>query len=137
MIIDNNILAISNVIFRDREKWQYITDEQKSEFAFIFNRFFSKKFPHHALCLNLKKQDKVTIMDMWFHFMKDKPYPNWFWSKSEKWSKTSLDDKDFKFLMKKMNLNKEDDLVYLMNYYSEIIEEELKYYKKKEKNASK
>jgi len=137
MVIDNNILAISNVIFRDRENWKYITDEQKSEFAFIFSRFFSKKFTHHALCLNLKEQDKSVVMDMWFNLMKGKPYPQWFWSKGEKWSKTDLEDKDFKLLMKKLNLNKEDDLVYLIEHYPEIIDDELKYYKKKEKDGSK
>jgi hypothetical protein len=135
MIIDNNILAISNVIFRDRDKWQWVTEEQKEQFAFIFNRFFSKNFPQHSLCLNFKEQDKSMIMDMWFHHMKGKPYPQWFWSKSPKFSKTDLDDKDFKLLMKKMNLNKDDDLVYLVDHYGDIIDEELKYYKKKEKDG--
>ena len=133
MIIENNLLAISNVIFRERNKWKYVTADQKSEFAFIFNRFFSKKFPHHALCLNLKYQDKVISMDMWFYLMEGKSYPQWFWSKSPKWDKTNMDDKDFKLLMLKLNLNKEDDLVYLVEHYPEIVEEELKYYKKKEK----
>jgi hypothetical protein len=137
MVIENNILAISNVIFRDREKWKFVTDEQKIEFSFIFTRFFSKRFPHHAFCLNTKEQDKVVIMDMWFHLMNEKPYPQWFWSKSPKWSKTDLDDKDFKILMMKLNLNKEDDLVYLVEHYSEIIDDELSYYKKKEKDGNK
>ena len=43
----------------------------------------------------------------------------------------------FIFLMKKLNLNKEDDLVYLIDNYSEIIDEELKFYKKKEKDGNK
>jgi len=135
MIIDNNILAISNVIFRDRDKWRWVTEEQKEQFAFIFNRFFAKKYIHKSFCLNLKEQDGSVIMDMWFHYMKDKPYPQWFWSKSPKFSKTDLDDKDFKLLMKKLNLNKEDDLVYLIEHYSEVIEDELKWYKKKDKDG--
>ena len=135
MTIENNILAISNVIFRDRDNWKFVTTEQKEQFAFIFTRFFSKKFPKHALCLNLKEQDKSVVMDMWFHHMKGKPYPQWFWSKSPKFSKTDLDEKDFKLLMIKLNLNKEDDLVYLVENYPDIIDEELKYFKKKEKNG--
>ncbi len=137
MVINNNLLAISNVIFRDRENWKFVTQEQKEEFSFIFNRFFSKKFPQRSMCLNIKGQDKSISMDMWFRFMEDKPYPNWFWSKSTKYSKTDLDDKDFKLLMKKLNLNKEEDLVYLIDNYSEIIDEELKFYKKKEKDGNK
>ena len=135
MTIENNILAISNVIFRDRDNWKFVTTEQKEQFAFIFTRFFSKKFPQHALCLNLKDQDKSVVMDMWFHHMKGKPYPQWFWSKSPKFSKTDLDEKDFKLLMIKLNLNKEDDLVYLVEHYPDVIDEELKYFKKKEKNG--
>lgn len=131
MIIESNILAISNVIFKERDKWKFVTDEQKEQFSFIFNRFFSKKFPQHALCLNLKEQDKSIVMDMWFQHMKGKPYPQWFWSKSPKFSKTDLEDKDFKLLMKKLNLNKEDDLIYLVEHYPDIINDELKYYKKK------
>ena len=46
-----------------------------------------------------------------------------------------LEDKDFKLLMKKLNLNKEDDLVYLVEHYSDIIDDELKYFKKKEKDG--
>lgn len=135
MTIENNILAISNVIFRDRSKWKFVTTEQKEQFAFIFNRFFSKRFPKHAICLNLKEQDKSVIMDMWFYHMEGKPYPNWFWSKSPKFSKTDLDEKDFKLLMSKLGINKEDDLVYLIEHYPEVIDEELKFYKKKEKNG--
>jgi hypothetical protein len=135
MIIENNILAISKVIFRDKENWKFVTTEQKEQFSFIFTRFFAKKFPQHSLCLNLKEVDKSVVMDMWFHHMNGRPYPNWFWSKSPKFSKTDLEDKDFKLLMKKLNLNKEDDLVYLVEHFPDIIDEELKWYKKKEKDG--
>jgi hypothetical protein len=134
MKIDSNILAISNVMFKERHNWKWVTGEQKEQFAFIFTRFFSKKFSTHSLCVNLKESDKSIIMDMWFHLLEGKPYPQWFWSKSPKFSKTDLDDKDFKMLMQKLNLNKEDDLVYLIEHYRDIIDEELKFYKKKEKN---
>jgi hypothetical protein len=133
--IDDNILSVINCIFKNREDWQFVTVEQKEKYSFISNRFFSKKFPQHALCLNLKEQDKSVVMDMWFHYMQGKPYPKWFWSKSPKFSKTDLDEKDFKLLMMKLNLNKEDDLVYLVEHYPDVISDELKWYKKKEKNG--
>lgn len=83
MIIENNILAISNVIFKDKHLWKWVTDEQKEQHFFILNRFFSKMYPNHSLLLNNKNIDKSMSMDMWFYFMKDKPYPRWFWSKSK------------------------------------------------------
>jgi hypothetical protein len=63
--------------------------------------------------------------------MLDKPYPNWFWSKGTKNDKSSIDKKDFDLLMCKLNLNKEEDLIYLLDKYSNFIEEELKFYKTK------
>lgn len=131
MKIENNLLAISNVIFKEKENWKYVTDDQKEEFAFIINRFFSKMYPLQSQLLNHKKQDKVTLMNMWYYFQLNKPYPKWFWSKSPKWEKTTLPDKDFKLLMVKLNINKEEDLIYLNQYFPEYIKEELKWFKRK------
>ena len=91
MIIDNNVLAISKCMFQERKNWKFVTDEQKELFFFIINRYMSKKYPYLAQLLNDKTTDKVSGMDLWFHFMEGKPYPKWFWSKSEK----SKDTKDF------------------------------------------
>lgn len=133
MKIENNLLAISNVIFKDKDKWKYVTDNQKEEFFFIFNRFFCKKYPSRSQLLNNKTIDKVTAFNLWFYFNIDKPYPKWFWSKSTKSKISDIDEKDFDLLMKKLNLNKPDDLNYILNNYSELIEEELKFYKTKNK----
>jgi hypothetical protein len=70
-------------------------------------------------------------MDLWFHFMKDKPYPNWFWSKSSK-EKSEMSEKDYKLLLLKLNI-KESDLDYLINKFPDFIKEELKYYKQLDK----
>jgi hypothetical protein len=32
MKIDNNILAISNVMFKERHNWKWVTEEQKEQF---------------------------------------------------------------------------------------------------------
>ena len=46
-------------------------------------------------------------------------------------NKSSLDKKDFDLLMIKLQLNKEEDLIYLLDKYPNFIEEELKFYKTK------
>ena len=43
-MIDNNILAISNVMFRDKKDWSKVTDEQKEQFFFIFNNSINSIF---------------------------------------------------------------------------------------------
>jgi hypothetical protein len=63
--------------------------------------------------------------------MSDKSYPSWFWSKSPKISNEGFDDKDYKLLLEKLSLNKNEDLDYLIINYPDLIKEELKFYKNK------
>ena len=127
------LIDVANALFRSKKDWKNISIEDKEKFFFIFNRYFSKKYPTNAQFLNNKNVDKSSCLDLWYYFMLDKPYPNWFWSKSGKADKSSLDSKDFNLLMMKLQLNKEDDLVYLIEKYPDFIEEELKFYKTKVK----
>ena len=46
--------------------------------------FLDKKYPENSQLLNLKVIDKVSSLNLWYNFMLDKPFPKWFWSKSEK-----------------------------------------------------
>lgn len=133
MKIENNLLQITNCLFRYRQNWKWVTDEQKKEFSFIVNRFFSKRYPEYTELLNSKNQDPVSIMNIWYEFQEGKEYPNWFWSKSNKIGKSDISDNEFKLLMDKLHINKENDLLYLMNIFPDIIKEELKWIKSKNK----
>ena len=125
------LIDIANAMFRNKKDWINISIEDKEKYFFIFNRYFSKKYPTKSQLLNNKNIDKSSSLDLWYYFMIDKPYPNWFWSKSGKSNKSSLDKKDFELLMIKLQLNKEEDLIYLLDKYPNFIEEELKFYKTK------
>lgn len=127
------LIDIANAMFRNKKDWVNISIEDKEKYFFIFNRYFSKKYPTKSQLLNNKNIDKSSSLDLWYYFMLDKPYPNWFWSKSGKSNKSSLDKKDFELLMIKLQLNKEEDLIYLLDKYPNFIEEELKFYKTKVK----
>ena len=82
--------------------------------------------------MQVKTINKVTAMNLWYQFMLDKPYPNWFWSKSDKTEKSVISDKDYKLLLQKLKI-KYLDLDYLIMNHFEFIKEELKYYKSIEK----
>jgi hypothetical protein len=125
------LIDVANAMFRNKKDWKNITDLDKEKFFFIFNRYFSKLYTTKSQLLNNKNVDKSTSLDLWYYFMLDKPYPNWFWSKSPKFEKTDIPDSDFKLLFLKLGLNKEEDLVYLLENYPDIIQEELKFYKTK------
>lgn len=125
------LIDVANAMFRNKTEWVKITDKQKDEFFFIFNRYFCKKYPEKSQLLNLKNIDKVASMNLWYYFMLNKSYPNWFWSKSEK-EKLILPPKDIKLLLRKLRI-KDIDLYYLIDNHFDFIEEELKYYKSLEK----
>jgi hypothetical protein len=132
-MIDNNILAISNVMFRDKKDWSKVTDEQKDQFFFIFNRYFSKKYPQQSQFLNHKNIDKSIGMDLWFEFMKTQPYPKWFWSKpKEEKTKGDISEKEFKRLLSYLEI-KSEELDFLIKHHKDEIIEELEYLKKTDK----
>lgn len=129
-MIENNLLAISNVIFKNKKDWSKVTKDQKEQFFFIFNRLFAKKYPNLSILLNEKIIDKEAAMDLWFEFMKNEPYPQWFWSKPKlKTSNDSISDKDYELLIKHTGL-KNDELNFLIKHHNQEIIEELNYLKK-------
>ena len=126
------LIDVANAMFRNKRDWVKISDDDKSTFFFIFNRYFSKKYPEKAQLFNLKTIDKVSALNLWYNFMLDKPYPNWFWSKSGKTEKSDISEKDFTLLLMKLRIKKED-LEYLIENHFDFIKEELKYYKSLDK----
>ena len=127
-----NLKLIGDAMFTNKVKWEDVPDDEKESCFFIINRMFSKKYPEKAQLLNLKSIDKISSMDLWYYFMKGKPYPNWFWSKSDKEEKSELNESDRNILRHKLKI-KEFDLDYLIKNHFEFIKEELTYYKKLEK----
>lgn len=132
-MIEDNILSISKAMFQNRGDWKMVSQEMKEKYFFIFNRYFSKKYPKMAQLLNDKNINKSISLDLWFNFMSDKPYPKWFWSKSQEKKIESTSKGDFELLMEKLQLNKKEDLEYLIQNFPDIMEEELKFYKKQQK----
>jgi hypothetical protein len=128
-----DLRLVANAMFYKKNEWINIPEKEKEECFFIFNRYFSKKYPEKAQLLNLKSINKVVSMDTWYYFMLDKPYPKWFWSKSEEVKeKPKITDKDFQLLVNKLGI-KPGDVEYLINNFPEFIKDELNYYKKLEK----
>lgn len=127
-----DLKLVGNAMFYKKRDWVNVPDEEKESCFFIFNRYFAKKYPEMSQLLNLKNINKVTAMNLWYEFMLDKPYPNWFWSKSDKTEKSVIGDKDYKLLLQKLKI-KDLDLDYLIMNHFDFIKEELKYYKSIEK----
>jgi hypothetical protein len=127
--IDDNLLAVTNCMFRDRENWKWVSEEQKIKFFFIVNRLLSKKYHELSQLLNLKNINQVVGMDLIFEFMKNKPYPKWFWTKPEKQTDASISESDFGLLREKWGITNEE-VNFLYKFHREELEEEIEYFKK-------
>lgn len=126
----SEILDIANALFSKKrfgkliKDWNEISDETKEKWFFIMNRYLSKTFLEKSYITNSKLVDKVSAMNLWHSFLKDKEFPDNFWSKSEKLK--DLSPVDIKLIMTKLELNKESDVFYLNRKHPEIIKEVLK-----------
>lgn len=127
-----NLKLVADAMFTNKVKWEDLPDEEKETTFFVFNRYFAKKYPELSQLLNLKTIDKLAAMDLWYYYFRNKPYPQWLWSKSETQSKSDISEKEFKLLQEKLKL-KDLDLQYLIDNHLDIIKEELKYFKNLEK----
>lgn len=130
-----DLKLVADAMFYNKNNWVDITDEEKEGCFFIFNRYFSKRYPELSQLLNLKSVDKVVAMNLWYTFMLKKPYPKWFWSKSESLEKPKITKKDLELLIKKLEL-KESDINYLVDNHSDFIKEEIKYWNSIENNKN-
>ena len=130
MIVEDNILAVSNCIFKSPKDWIWVTDELKKKYFFIFNRYMSKKYPLQAQFLNDKLIDEVAGMNLIYAFLSKKGYPKWFWSKSEKKDKEKIlfSEKELVSLQQKFELT-DAELEILIMYHSDEVKDELKYLK--------
>ena len=127
-----NLKLVADAMFTNKVKWEDLPDEEKETSFFVFNRYFAKKYPELSQLLNLKTIDKLAAMDLWYYYFRNKPYPQWLWSKTETKDKSDISEKDFKLLQEKLKL-KDIDLKYLIDNHLDIIKEELKYFKNLEK----
>lgn len=128
-----NIKLVADSMFRDKYKWNDVPLKEKEETFFIFNRYFSKKYPEKAQLLNLKNIDKASAMNLWYSFMKNKPYPSWFWSKSKKRKEKEKITENDKLLLLEYTRESEFNIDYLLKNYFDLIKEELKHIKALEK----
>lgn len=129
-MVEDNILSIMNTIFKERKSYKYVTDEQKINFFFIANRYFSKIYPEQSALLNHKNCDKVSGMDCWYYFMENKSYPKLFWSKSTEKIEKDFTKNDLSILIESLDLT-ENDCKDFVKYFTEEAKEELKKQKSK------
>lgn len=126
----SEIIDVTDALFSKKrfgkliKDWNQIPDELKEKWFFIMNRYLSKTFLDKSYINNSKSIDKVSAMNLWHSYLRDKDFPENFWSKSE--SSKDLSPSDIKWIMIQLELDKESDVFYLNRKHTQIIKEILK-----------
>ena len=124
---------IGDFIFKYKDKYKDLSDEDKEKFFFIMNRKFARRYPKHAQFFNYKNMDKSSALDVWYHFFikqRTMDIPSWYWFKlSGKKEKSILKKEEVEFFLEFYDL-KRDDLNFLIEHHSEELTDEVKKFRK-------
>jgi hypothetical protein len=124
---------VIDFIFKNKEDYKKLSDEDKERTFFMVNRKLARRFPEHAKLLNTKDTDKSTALDIWYsYFIKIRAngIPDWYWFKQKTLKKKSfLSGEEREFFINYFDIS-EEDLDFLILHFKEDLEEEVKKYRK-------
>lgn len=116
--------TIVDTLFQNKRGWTDITNKEKENFFFIFNRYMSKKYPRQAQFFNDKYIDKATAFDIWFNFFSTEVRtPYWFWKGATKKKDPEIKDWQLVRDFHEMGLN---DIYLLCEMFPKEFKEEIK-----------
>lgn len=131
--MEYDLKHITDFIFKSKERYNELSDEDKKKFFFIVNRKFARMYPKQAQFFNKKGIDESSALDIWYYFFVKKRIiniPQWYWFKlSGKTKKKTTKKEEYEFLTEFYNLRNED-VEFLEEYYPDELKDELKKLKK-------
>jgi len=136
MAID--FITLGNIIFKNKDKYKFITDDDKERNFFILNRKFAYSDVKKAQFFNNKNIDKSSSLDIWFNiFSKSTNVPSWYWKtklkkstkSTSKFKKVEIED-----IKDRYELN-DSDIDFLILYHEEDMKHTIKRLKKFQKNG--
>lgn len=129
-----DFITLANIIFKDKNKYKFISDEEKEANFFVLNRKFAFKYLKQAQFFNFKNTDKSSAIDVWYHvfYKTTNGTPQWWWqTKQQPKEKEKLDfnTNDLKLIKEHYGL-KNIDIDFLIKYHKEKLQEDIKRLKK-------
>lgn len=122
---------VVDYIFQNKPKYHTINDYDKGVNFFMVNRKFAIKEIELSEDLNSKFIDNASALDYWFmNYRKVNKIPGWYWTRNPLEKKTdtkkkNMNQQDSDILMKYYDLS-DNDLNFLLKYYTDDIKKELK-----------
>jgi hypothetical protein len=132
MSIDKiDFIQLANILFRNRSKYNVVTDEDKTYNFYIINLKLALNYLKQCQALNSKFIDTASAIDLWYlSLRKYNEVPWWWFQKSQK-----IKEKKEKTPDKKLILMYNDDLTdsdyeFLLKYKKDKLEDEIQRLKK-------
>jgi hypothetical protein len=130
-----DFITLAKIIFGDidKNKYQYISDEEKDASFFMLNRKYAYFDIKKSQFFNNKNMNRASAMDVWYQiFYKLKGTPQWWWKTSQKANpkaKSEFSNVDIKLIKEYYDL-KDNDVKFLIKFYSDKLKEDIKRLKK-------
>ena len=61
-----DFITLANIIFKDKNKYNYVSDEEKDSAFFKLNRKFAYKYLKQAQFFNNKNINTSSAIDIWY-----------------------------------------------------------------------
>lgn len=127
-----DFITLANIIFKDKHKYKFVSDEEKESNFFILNRKFAIKYIKQAQFFNNKNIDRSSAIDVWFQVFNKTTNgtPQWWW-KTKQPAKPKLEfvNADLKLIKEYYEIT-DNDVKFLVNFNSEKLKEDIKRLKK-------
>ena len=129
-----DFITLANIIFKDKSKYKYISDEEKESNFFVLNRKFAFKDIKKAQFFNFKNVNKSSALDIWYQvfYNTTNGTPQWWWrtkQESKVKDKSEFSKNDLNLIKEKYEITN-SDIDFLIKYYSEKLKEDIKRLKK-------
>ena len=134
-----DFITLANIIFKDKHKYKFVSDDEKESNFFVLNRKFAIKYLKQAQFFNTKCVDRASAIDLWYQvlYKTTNGTPAWWWkTKQQAKPKSEFSNVDLKLIKEYYELT-DNDIKFLTSYYSEKLIEDIKRLKKFKKDGSK
>jgi len=128
-----DFITLANIIFKDKNKYKFISDEDKENNFFMLNRKFAIKYPKQAQFFNNKNINKASAIDVWYQvfYKTTNGTPQWWWKTKQQKTKikSKFNNNDIKMIKGYHSLSN-NDISFLTIYYEDKLKAEIKRIKK-------
>lgn len=129
-----DFITLANIIFKDKDKYTFVSNEEKEDAFFKLNRKFAFKYLKQAQFFNNKIIDKATVIDLWYQifYKTTNGTPQWWWKTkqiSKLQTKSNISTTDIKMIKTIYNIN-DKDVDFLIKFFNEKLKNDIERLKK-------